>query len=451
MDEILVTKENDNNHVYYESSSDGDVDVELNSRKYRNVSRRNTSSQSNNSPAPVRRAPVPVHRSSVKPPDDMLNMFSNPEKQYTPKQEETFGYDQSPPMSENALSDQPHEEDYGYNEPEYDDDPIQPGDGFNTVEDEKQDLLYKFYRMQTKGIPISKKFNMSSDLLEMRREYTKITRDMEVNGSIKFSRRMLMACVTGIEFMNKRYDPFDVKLDGWSESLMENMDDYDNVFERLHDKYASKVQMAPEIELLLSITGSAFMFHLTNSMVGNLPNLNDIAKSNPDIISNLMKTMSNVQGGAAGVPSNFGQPRQSSSPNTASGPSEKKEMKGPMFDMSSVMGMFNGASTETPRPLPPVIPPPIPPMIPPPMLPSNRPVNNTTFMDPLTEDTTREKANLPVVVHSPSVSVISSSIYSDVSDIPTKTISFSESAITNGSKGRRGRKPKVSADKTITI
>ena len=102
---------------------------------------------------------------------------------------------------------------------------------------------------------------------------------------------MLMACVTGIEFLNKRYDPFDIKLDGWSESVMENVEDYDNTFERLHDKYKSKVQMAPEIELLLSLAGSAFMFHLTNSMFNSLPNFKDIAKQNPDIINNLMKSM----------------------------------------------------------------------------------------------------------------------------------------------------------------
>ena len=31
--------------------------------------------------------------------------------------------------------------------------------------------------------------------------------------------KMLMACVTGIEYLNNRFDPFDVKLEGWSESV----------------------------------------------------------------------------------------------------------------------------------------------------------------------------------------------------------------------------------------
>ena len=439
MDEIVVTKENDNTQILYESSSDGGSDlVQLNRRKYRPIQKTKTpTSQVPASSRPtIRRMDTNL---GSKPSDDMLNMFSNPEKQYVPnpQNQEEMGFDQSPPMSEH-LSEPMMDDDYAQDYQDEQDYP-QPSAGFDTIEDEKQDLLYKFYRMQTKGIPISKKFNMSSDIHDMRREFNKITRDMDVNGSIKFSRRMLMACVTGIEFLNKRYDPFDIKLDGWSESMMESVDDYDNVFERLHDKYASKVQMAPEIELMLGVMGSAFMFHLTNSMMGNLPNLNDIAKSNPDIINNLMKTMSNVQPSVHTPPMTQLRP---TTPNTE--PSAKKEMKGPMFDMSSVMGMFNaGGNTSTPHPLPPVVPPPMPPMIPPPVMPDNQPVNNNTFesISPLETNTIR----------SPSLSIVSSSMESEQSRGFTKTISVNESAVTAGSKGRRGRKPKVSDEKVITI
>ena len=42
---------------------------------------------------------------------------------------------------------------------------------------------------------------------------------------------MLIAFVTAIEFLNNRFDPFDVKLDGWSESVHEGINDYDDIFE----------------------------------------------------------------------------------------------------------------------------------------------------------------------------------------------------------------------------
>ena len=36
-----------------------------------------------------------------------------------------------------------------------------------------------------------------------------------------------------LEFWNNRFDPFDVKLDGWAEQLSENLDDYDEIFAEL--------------------------------------------------------------------------------------------------------------------------------------------------------------------------------------------------------------------------
>ena len=39
----------------------------------------------------------------------------------------------------------------------------------------------------------------------------------------------MLAFASGVEFLNSKFDPFDVKLDGWSESLHENLSDYDDV------------------------------------------------------------------------------------------------------------------------------------------------------------------------------------------------------------------------------
>ena len=59
----------------------------------------------------------------------------------------------------------------------------------------------------------------------------------------------MMACCSGIEFLNNRFDPFDLKLDGWSESVHENVNDYNEVFEELHEKYKTKAQISPELRL----------------------------------------------------------------------------------------------------------------------------------------------------------------------------------------------------------
>ena len=115
---------------------------------------------------------------------------------------------------------------------------------------------------------------------------------------------MLMACVTGLEFLNNRFDPMDVKLDGWSESIHENINDYNEVFEELHEKYKERANVAPELKLLFMVGGSAFMFHLTNTMFkSQLPGMDDIMKQNPELMkqfaSAAMNTMSNDGNSAA--------------------------------------------------------------------------------------------------------------------------------------------------------
>ena len=75
---------------------------------------------------------------------------------------------------------------------------------------------------------------MDSDLQEMMGEYEMLIAEREKSNAVKFQGKMLMACITGLEFLNNKFDPFDVRLDGWSEQINENIDDYDEIFAELH-------------------------------------------------------------------------------------------------------------------------------------------------------------------------------------------------------------------------
>lgn len=152
---------------------------------------------------------------------------------------------------------------------------------------EKRELLYQMDRLESKGYRLPFKFNMESDLHEMKAEYNKLIREKEVDASIRFQRKMLMAFVTGTEYLNTRYDPFSIRLEGWSEQVHENLTDYDDIFEELHTKYKSTgKKMSPELRLLISLSGSAFMFHLTNRMFKEnpLPDVENVLRSNPELM-----------------------------------------------------------------------------------------------------------------------------------------------------------------------
>ena len=152
---------------------------------------------------------------------------------------------------------------------------------------EKKEIIYQLDRLEQRGYKIPFKFNLNSDIEEMRLEYNKLLKEKEIDNSIRFQRKMLMAFSTGSEYLNNRYDPFSIQLDGWSEQIHDNITDYDDIFEELHDKYKSTgKKMAPELRLFISLSGSAFMFHLTNRMFKDqpLPNVENVLKSNPDLM-----------------------------------------------------------------------------------------------------------------------------------------------------------------------
>ena len=59
---------------------------------------------------------------------------------------------------------------------------------------------------------------MDSPLAEMKGEYEMVKAEKEKQNSVKFQQKILLACVSGLEFLNNKFDPFDIKLDGWSEA-----------------------------------------------------------------------------------------------------------------------------------------------------------------------------------------------------------------------------------------
>lgn len=210
----------------------------------------------------------------------------------------------------------------------------QPSEGYTSIEDEKADLLNKLARLEKKGFKTSGKLTTYSDIEQIRTEYKRIMYQIETDQSVKVARRVMIACVTGLEFMNKRFDPFDLELDGWSENMMENIDDYDTVFEELHAKYKNKVSVAPEIKLLMMVGGSAMMFHLSKSIFKQAGLTGgDALKNNPELVQNMMdaikKTAAAQQQGPPGE-----------RPPTPRDQTGRREMRGPGLDLGSLMTGF---------------------------------------------------------------------------------------------------------------
>lgn len=149
---------------------------------------------------------------------------------------------------------------------------------------QKADLITKLARLESKGYQLTKRFTMDNSFDEIKQEFERLTDAKSLEASVKWQRQMMMGFVTGVELMNKKFNPFDWELEGWSESVHENVDDYDEVFEELYDKYKGRGNMPPEAKFLFMLAGSGFMFHMSNSFFRSKVNnmsMEDIFKANP--------------------------------------------------------------------------------------------------------------------------------------------------------------------------
>ena len=224
------------------------------------------------------------------------------------------------------------------------------------IEQKKQEYLIKLLALEKKGVNLTKSYSLKSSLQELEFEYNTQQKAMEIEASVHFQQKILMAAVTGMEFLNKKFDPIGAKLDGWSESVMDNVNDYEEIFKKLHEKYSQKTSMPPELQLLVTLVGSGFMFHLTNSLFkSSLPGLGDVLKTNPDIMSNIMgamgKAMNNAQGLTPGASSSAPQvpqvPQMQQAPQAAQAPrqepaqsSNMPDFTGPSMNLSSLLNTY---------------------------------------------------------------------------------------------------------------
>lgn len=175
---------------------------------------------------------------------------------------------------------------------------------------EKYKYLRKLETLEKKGVILTKKYTLESPLSEMQAEFDMINEEKQRSNSIKFQSNMLLTLINGIEFINGKFDPFDIKLDGWSDQINENISDYDEIFGQLYEKYKSKPAIYPELKLLFQLGGSAIMVHMTNTMFKTeVPGIDDIFKQNPDLMrhfqSAAVNSMSQTNPGFAGFMNNI--------------------------------------------------------------------------------------------------------------------------------------------------
>jgi len=219
---------------------------------------------------------------------------------------------------------------------------------------EKNSYLTRLQRLSGRGMT-GQRMTMTNSLEEIKAEYGRVVDTRNLEASLKFQRNALMTFATGAEFLNNRFNPFEVNLEGWSESVHENVEDYDEIFEELYDKYKDAGKMPPEVRLVMTLGVSAAMFHVTNTYFkSKMPGMDDILRNNPD----LMKQFATAAAGQVGpgfgqfVGAAMNQQRGQQGPQSQQGQMGgqmgAQDMGGMPFNMSSRAAMNQQMGEEMP-------------------------------------------------------------------------------------------------------
>jgi hypothetical protein len=125
---------------------------------------------------------------------------------------------------------------------------------------------------------------------EVEDEYETALEDKKKKEAKKLYSWWFMTAVNTMEYANAAFNPFDINLDGWAESVNDDMESYDEVFGKLYEKYKGG-EMSPELTLVMRLGFSAAVTSFTNKALSTAtPGFNDVIRQSPE----LMKMFSNA-------------------------------------------------------------------------------------------------------------------------------------------------------------
>lgn len=149
----------------------------------------------------------------------------------------------------------------------------------------KKMMISRLNEWKEKGI-ISGQVHFSQDMSyeEIEDEYETALEDKKKKEAKKLYSWWFLTAVNTLEYANSALNPFDINLDGWGESVSDDMDSYDEIFGKLYEKYKGG-EMSPELSLVMRLGFSAAMTSFTNKALSSAtPGFNDVIRQSPELM-----------------------------------------------------------------------------------------------------------------------------------------------------------------------
>ncbi|CAN0448807.1 unnamed protein product, partial [Ectocarpus sp. 12 AP-2014] len=228
---------------------------------------------------------------------------------------------------------------------------------------EKVEMLTRITNLSKNGFTTTKEWDVKDDIDEIRYECYRMQRESNSKKSMKIMRRVLVTITTLVETGNAYFNPFNLRLDGFSESMMLNLDDYDDCFEQIHHKYSGRSSVGPEMQILFTFMSAAIFHHAGNAIGQKRDGTTNKKRSTTNPMSSVMSMMGMFNANGASRVNSYPVPRSTPPPQTSlgseslgpnvgseGGKPKRKTMRGPGAPLmpDSILGTSNSNKQTTP-------------------------------------------------------------------------------------------------------
>lgn len=155
---------------------------------------------------------------------------------------------------------------------------------------EKYELLSRLQHLeQEKGYKAFRALTPEDSIHDIRYEFFRANRDISKRTSVKLMQKYLITFTSFVEMLAQWYNPFDLKLNGYSKSVLLSMKDYEPILEELHYKYSETVSVSPEVKLVLALASSMFFYHTGHHLSCDPPPPPPVPEPRPDVKQGTMR------------------------------------------------------------------------------------------------------------------------------------------------------------------
>ena len=151
----------------------------------------------------------------------------------------------------------------------------------------KYDLLMKLATLvKENGIQITSDYNMNSDYYDIKREYDYHVRVRSKKRAISTIYSGVICIAKAMEFLNKKFDPFGLDINGFTLNLEASREEMLDVLTELYDKYFGLQggEISPEMQFLLIIIKALILTMVSNYASSYMSSLFEKNKFNKEDI-----------------------------------------------------------------------------------------------------------------------------------------------------------------------